>query len=194
MAPRRDRGLDADVAGGTALFTFVSRRTFLKIGLGAGGLVLAGGGGLLALRGSAPEVKGLKVLSNQAYRTLANLARTDLPEGGPFPPGADDVHLARAFDAYLADEPANNVKDLGHALTLVELGPILFGDHLATFSHLSPADRLTYFRGWATSDLLLKRQASVAFRKFFGLVFYDKPVVWPHIGYPGPSYYGMPKK
>ena len=76
----------------------------------------------------------------------------------------------------------------------MELGPVLFGAHLATFSHLSAADRLGFWESWGTSSLLLRRQASVAFRKFFGLVFYDTPAVWPHIGYPGPSLYGMPQK
>lgn len=174
-------------AGAAALFAFMSRRRFLKIGLAGAGLVAAGGGGLLAMRGSAPEVKGLKVLSNQSYRTLANLARTHLPRGGPFEVGADDVDLARRFDAFLADEPKKNVRDVTRALLLIELGPVIFDLKLHTFSHLSPKERLKHWEEWMTSRLLIRRQAALAFRKFFGLVFYDRPETWPHIGYPGPS-------
>jgi hypothetical protein len=34
---------------------------------------------------------------------------------------------------------------------------------------------------------VLRRQVSIAMRKFFNLVFFDRPEVWPYIGYPGPS-------
>ena len=173
--------------GATAAFGFLSRRRLLKLGLGAGALLVGGAGGLLALRGSAPEVEGLRVLGAQEHRTLAHLARTHLPPGGAFPEGADEAGLARAFDGWLADEPAANIADLRAALMLVELGPVLFDGRMRTFSNLSDGEREVHWRGWIESDLLLRRQASVAFRKFFSLVFFDRESVWPHIGYPGPS-------
>lgn len=166
----------------------VSRRRLLKLGLAGGGVLLAGGSGLLAVRGAAPEATGLKVLSDHQYLTLAALARTHLPQGGPFPEGADDFDLARAFDAFLADEPERNVRDLGLALTLVELGPVLFDRRLTTFPRLSPEAQLVHWeRHWTTSRSLLRRKAATAFRKFLALVFYDQPEVWPRIGYPGPG-------
>jgi hypothetical protein len=175
---------------GDGLFSFLSRRRFLKVGLGGAGVVLAGGGGVLGLRGCAPDVQGLRILSNQHYRTLLNLARTHLPHGGPFDVGAEDVDLARAFDNFLADEPQRNIDDLGSALTLIELGPMIFDHRLATFSNLEPPEQLAHWRRWLSSDTLLRRQAALAFRKFFNLVFFDTPQVWPHIGYNGPSYGG----
>src|ERR1035437_1822852 len=55
-------------------FSILSRRRLLKLGLGAGGALLMGGGGLLALRGSAPPVTGLRILTEQQYRTSWSLA------------------------------------------------------------------------------------------------------------------------
>lgn len=155
-----------------------------------GAFVLMGGaGGLLALRGAAPEVTGLRILTDHEYRTLAALARTHLPAGGPFPEGADDLDLARAFDAFLADEPQENVRDLKRALLLVEYGPVVFDRTASTFSHLDDAARLAHWQGWMASPVLIRRQVALAFRKFLALVFFDQERIWPHLGYPGPSFF-----
>jgi hypothetical protein len=168
-------------------FGFLSRRLLLKLGLGGAGALLAGAGGLFALRGGAPPVSGLRVLSDHGYRTLRALARTHLPRSGPFAAGADDFDLARRFDEFLADEPEENIRDLRRALTLVEFGPLLFERRLRTFSNLDPAEQLEHWRAWNTDDPLLRRQVAFAFRKFFNLVFFDQEAVWPHIAYDGPS-------
>ena len=176
--------------GGNGPFGFLSRRRFLKLGLMGGGTLLAigggGVGGLLALRGRAPKVAGLRILSSHEYRTLTNLARTHLPRGGAFDQGGEDAELARAFDDFLADEPPENIRDLKLALTLIEFGPVVFGGSLSTFSNLDDGARLEHWKGWIVSPRLLQRQAATAFRKFMSLVFYDRPAVWPHIHYPGP--------
>ncbi|HEY6098175.1 MAG TPA: hypothetical protein VIW03_02015 [Anaeromyxobacter sp.] len=166
-------------------FSILTRRRFLRLSLAAGGFLLMGGAGLLALRGRAQRVAGLRALTHHEYRTLSQLARALFPEGGAFPVSASDVDLARAFDAFLADEPDWNRKDLERALLLLELGPIVFEGRLRTFSRLSPEERLAHFERWAEGGLL-RRQVATAFRKFLTLVFYDTPAVWPHIGYDGP--------
>ncbi|MHB8873316.1 MAG: hypothetical protein ACYC8T_06485 [Myxococcaceae bacterium] len=166
--------------------SFLSRRRVLSLALGAGGLVAGGAGGLFALRGQAPGVSGLRCLSDHQYRTLSALAMAAFPEGGPFPAGAASMDLARAFDGYLADEPAWARKDLGSALLLLEHGPVLFERRLKTFSHLSPEERLSHFERWGQSETALRRQVAVGLKKFLSLVFYDRPEVWPSIGYDGP--------
>lgn len=165
---------------------FVTRRRWLKLALGAGGAVAAGGAGLLGLRGSAPPVRGLNVLSDHEYRTMTALATALIPRGGPFEPGAEDADLARAFDGYLADEPTWAQDEAKSALALLEYGPLIFERRLATFSNLSAGERLAHFATWADSGVALRRQVALGFRKFLSLVFYDSPNVWPHLRYEGP--------
>jgi hypothetical protein len=170
------------------LFSFLSRRRFLKVSLVAGGAILGvGGGGLLALRGSAPTVDGLRVLDAHEYRTLQSLVEVMLPKTDAIPIDSAPMDLPRAFDNFLADEPEQNVKDLQKALVLIEFGPLAFDKRLTTFSRLDTAERTTHWNEWALSDNVLRRQVSIAMRKFFNLVYFDHEQVWPHIGYPGPS-------
>lgn len=174
-------------------FAFLRRRTLLKLTVGAVAALGAGGAGLVALRGSAPAVDGLRILTAQEHRTLANIARAQLPRGGPFSTGAEDLDIARTFDAFLADEGPQNQGDLKTALMLVEYGPVLFDGALSTFSHLSEAERDAHWRSWVESDALLRRQVATAFRKFVLLVSFDRPELWAPIGYAGPSLWGPPR-
>jgi hypothetical protein len=169
-------------------FSMLSRRRALKLGLGAASVLLLAGGGLLALRGSAPAVSGLRVLDPHGYRTLLALATTHLPRGGAFAIGAEDLDLdlGRAFDAYLSELGTEDVADLKTALLLLELGPVLFDRRLTTFADLPPDERMRHWSSWGESRVLLRRQVAIAFRKFLSFVFYDQPRVWPHIGYGGP--------
>lgn len=162
-----------------------SRRRFLGIALGAGSAALMGGAGLLWLRGRAPAVAGLRCLSDQEYRTLQQLALALFPREGGFPVGAEDLDLARSFDAFLADEPEWNRADLQKGLFLLEYGPVIFERRLVTFSHLGAAERLAHFERWAEGGLV-RRQLALALKRFLALVFYDQPGTWPHIGYEGP--------
>jgi hypothetical protein len=77
---------------------------------------------------------------------------------------------------------------------LVEYGPVIFERRLSTFSNLAPDERRRHWRGWMESDLAVRRQVSLAFRKFLHTVYFDDPAVWPQIGYPGPSLWGVPKE
>jgi hypothetical protein len=174
-------------APAAASFAFLTRRRVLALGAGAVGVLLVGGLGLDRLRGMAPAVAGLRVLDVHEYRTLDLVATAILPSGGPFALGAENADLARAFDGYLADEPPENVEKLRRAILLLEYGPVLFEHRLVTFSNLSPEERLAHYRSWAESEVPVRRQVAVAFRKFMTLVFYDRPEVWPFIHYPGPS-------
>jgi hypothetical protein len=170
------------------LFSFLSRRRFLKASLVAAGAILGvGGAGLLALRGRAPRVDGLRVLDPHEYRTLQSLVEVMLPKTDAIPINAASMDLPRAFDDFLADEPEHNVKDLRQALVLIEFGPLAFDKKPTTFSRLGVAERTAHWNEWARSDKVLRRQVSIAMRKFFNLVYFDQEQVWPHIGYPGPS-------
>ncbi len=171
---------------GRADFSAVSRRRFLKYSLGAGSLLLMGGGGLLALRGRAPEVDGLQALTAHEYRTLTALAEALYPVGGAFALGATDTDVVRRIDQFLTDEPPWNRRDLKRALVLLEFGPVLFDRRLVTFSHLPPEARAVHFTAWTTCDSDARRQASLAFRRLLALLFYDRPEAWAGVGYDGP--------
>ncbi len=171
-----------DIGTGARIF---SRRRFLGISLAAGGLLLAGGGALLWLRGRAPRVAGLRCLDPHQYRTLSALAAALFPEGGPFPGGAAEVDLARRLDVFLADEPEWNRSDLQAGLVLLEFGPFLFDRRLATFSRLTAEERLRHFERW-TRGSMTQRQVATALRRFLSVVFSDRPEVWRSIGYDGP--------
>ncbi|MCB9556912.1 MAG: hypothetical protein H6707_12470 [Deltaproteobacteria bacterium] len=172
-------------------FAFLSRRRFLRWSLIGGGSLISLSSGvvnaLLALRGKAPEVAGLRVLTAHEYRTLQSIADAQLPRGGAFALGALDMDLGRRFDAFLAQEPQQNIDDLKAALFLVEMGPPIFERRPITFSNLNADERLAHWQGWIAAPQLIRRQASLAFRKFLSIVFYDEPQVWPGIGYPGPG-------
>ena len=171
----------------SADFAPFSRRRFLKYGLSAAAFVTMGGvGSLLALRGRAPDVAGLRCLTAHEYRTLAQLAAALYPSGGPFALGASECELARTFDRFLADEPPWNLADLKRALFLLEFGPVLFDRRMATFSHLSEDERRAHFDSWVASSSDTRRQAALAFHRFLSTRFYDRPEAWAHVGYEGP--------
>ncbi len=166
----------------------VSRRRFLVLGGSAAALAAGAAGSLAWLRGSAPDVAGLRVLSSQEYRTMAAIGRTHIPQGGAFGPGADDFDLARLFDGYLADQPEADQRDAALALNLVEFGPVLFEQHAVTFSHLPPDAQLAHWSAWGTAQQQTRREIFWSFSRFLGLTFYDHEAVWPHIAYAGPSF------
>jgi hypothetical protein len=165
------------------------RRRILRGALAAGSLLLMGGlGGALGLRGRARSVAGLRALSDQEYATVAALASALFPSNESFPVGADDVDLARAFDAFVADAPPYDEGDLKKAIMLLEFGPVVFDHRATTFRHLPAAERLAHFTRWSEGDDLVRRQAALALRKILSVLFYDRPEVWPHIGYDGPLF------
>ena len=159
----------------------------LSISVLQGRVLGVGGGGLLALRGRAPSVEGLQMLDDHEYRTLKSLVEVMLPKTDAIPVDSASMDLPREFDDFLANEPEHAVRDLRKALVLVEFGPLVFDKRVTTFSRLDVAERSKHWEAWAVSDNLLRRQVSVAMRKFFNLVYFDNEEVWPHIGYPGPS-------
>jgi hypothetical protein len=176
--------------GALSGFEALSRRRFFRVSLGVGVALGAGAGGLASMRGCAPDVHDLRCLSPHAWRTLDALATALFPPGGAIAQGAASMDLARAFDGFLADEPEHRRRDLSRALLWLEYGPVLYERRLRTFSHLREDERLAHFEAWSTSESLLRRQVASAFRRFLSLVFYDRPEIWPSIGYPGPMFGG----
>lgn len=169
----------------------LSRRRWLRFALGAGGAIVAGAGGAwLWVRGDAPDVEGLAIVDAHEHRTLAKLVEVAFPARGPIPVDVAALDLPRAFDAFLAGEPEDRASDLKRALFLIEIGPLVYERRATTFSRLGARERERHWRAWLASDDLLRRQIAGAFQKVLSLMFYDRPEVWPHIGYGGPSLWG----
>lgn len=165
-----------------------TRRNFLLLGASATALGVGALATLGYLRGHAPEVTGLQILSPHQFRTFAQLANVQIPRGGPFPQGAADFDLPRLFDQFLRDQPEKEQRDVGIALNLLELGPVLFEQNAQTFSHLPPTQQLTHWTNWGLASQDFRRETFWAFNRFIGMAFYDNPQVWPHLGYAGPSF------
>lgn len=173
----------------------MNRRRFLKLGLTGATLAVGAGLGLRWLTGgSAPEIAGLQVLSARQYRTFQAVATTHLPQGGPFPQGAQDFDFARLFDGFLHVQPAADQREACLALDLVEAGPVLFDRGTTTFSHLDDAARLRHWQTWGSSENAMRREVFGSLSRFLGMAFYDQPAVWPAIGYQGPSYGRLGRK
>lgn len=164
----------------------VTRRRLLTGLAVAGGGLAAGAVGLLSLRGTAPAVEGLRCLDAHGYRTFSHLALSALPSLRPGGALAGALDLGRAFDGFLADEPPDAQREGRFALTLLELGPVVFDRRLVTFSHLSHDEAAAHFSAWGTSSVAVRREVASGLRRFMALLFYDTPAVWPSIGYDGP--------
>ena len=168
-------------------FRGLSRRRLLFWGLGGTSVILMGGGtGLWALRGSAPAVAGLKVLSDHEYRTMSAIVHAVIPDGGAIPLGPGSLDIPRLFDTFAQSQPKEAVRDLKLALGYVEYGPLVVERRLVTFSNLPPAEREKHWELWESGDDATRRQIAIAFRKFAQSRFYDQEAAWQHIGYPGP--------
>lgn len=172
-------------------FARFTRRRVLKAGLfSIGAIVASGAGALLWLRGCAAHVRGLRAIDAHQYLTLERLVEVLFtPDAGC---GMDVAafDLPRAFDTYLADEPDEVASELRSALLLLEAGPVLDRHGATPFSRLPLAERAAFFEGWMCGEDLTRRKITVALRKFFNLSLYDRPEMWPHIGYPGPVFGG----
>lgn len=165
----------------------VTRRRLVGAALLTGGTLGAAALGLQLLREKAPPVAGLRVLSAAQHRTMALVALTHIPPGGPFGWSAADVDVAGLFDQFLADQPASDQRDAGVALDLVDLGPLVFERRWTTFTALPPEQRLEHWLAWSVAPQTTRREIWQSLARFTGMAVYDQPGAWPHIGYRGPS-------
>ncbi len=168
-----------------------TRRRVLGLGLlSAGALVVSGVGAGVYLRGCAPSRLRLRAIDAHQYLTLERLVEALFTADAGCGVDVAALELPRAFDVYLADEPEEVASQLRNALLLLELGPVLDGHGASPFSRLSVDARARFFEGWMRGDDLTRRKITVALRKFFNLSLYDRPELWPHLGYPGPAFGG----
>jgi hypothetical protein len=126
------------------------RRRFLKSSLaGSAALLLASAlPSGCGRRESAPP--GLLALSPVEYRTMEAVSARMIPAGGPFAPGAADVHVARRVDRIVAQLDVETRLQIKHAIRFFEYAPFLSG-HLRPFRKLSPGMQDEVLQAWNSS-------------------------------------------
>jgi gluconate 2-dehydrogenase subunit 3-like protein len=165
-----------------------SRRSLLKRGLLGGGLLLLGGAGFLATRGTRrgqPPPRPLSVLSEDEYAVMeAFTARIVAP--GPGAPPLDEAAWNADQILTLVDPSAQ--KEVKRLLGLFEsaLGGFLFGLRTRPFTRLDPAEQDEVLREWHHSRLLVRRTGFSALKTLALAGYYSTSRTWAYMSYPGP--------
>jgi hypothetical protein len=158
----------------------VSRRKFAAWAVAT---LVAGGGGLVALRWggtSVPGDLGRRLRSLQPWQYVVAEAvggRITHPES---------AEVGRFVDGYLSDLPPTDRRDLIRVLTYIEhVAPLLEG-RLRRFSQLSAEVQDRVLRGVESSSSDLLRAGFQALKALAFMALYRREESWPSLGYAGP--------
>jgi len=166
------------------------RRSLLRRGLIGGALLAAGGAGLLAFRPGrrmpAPP-GGLRVFSEHEAAVLDALAHR-LVGALPGWPGVEEVGVVPVVDGIAARTEPSVQAELKQLLGLFDnaLAGFLFGGRLRPFTRLDPADQDRVLAEWRDSRIALRRTGYNALRTLVLAGYYQSPLTWRPMGYPGP--------
>src|SRR5436190_1590287 len=105
-----------------------------------------------------------------------------VPRGGPFAIGAADTDLDAALARYCARLHPLGPAGLRLLLRAIEYGAVVF-ERTRPFSRLDPAARARALAAWDTSRLGPRRQLLASLKLLALMHFYERPEVWPAIGY-----------
>lgn len=167
-----------------------TRRGFLKKGLLGGALMAIGGSAFLATRKSV-EVElpgdGLKELSPREYAVVVALAWRMLPKREGYP-SVDAVEVGKNADRIVALLDPTAVKETKQLLLLLEnaLPNFLFGRRASTFTKMSTDEQEAVLAEWRTSSITLRRTGFTALRSLVAAAYFQSPLTWPAVDYPGP--------
>lgn len=169
----------------------ITRRHVLGLAA-AGSAVLAAGGVGLALRGSVLREprRALRVLDPVGFSVVAAAADVFCPATETLPSGWDLLVPEKVDDLLAAQLPGAG-EELGQALLLLEnalVGAVLDA-RPRPFTACDPAVRLEVLRAWQRSAIPLRRTVYKALRGLCSAPYWADPVVWEHVGYPGPPRY-----
>src|SRR5213080_3252273 len=107
-----------------------------------------------------------------------------VPRGGPFPLGAADTDLDAALARYFARLHPLGPAGLRLVLRAIEYGAVVF-ERTRPFSRLDPAARERALAAGETSRLGPRRQLLASLKLLALMHFYERPEVWPAVGYDG---------
>lgn len=167
-----------------------SRRSLLRRGLVGGALLAAGGAGFLALRGGKrvpPPPGGLRVFSVQEYAVLDALAHRLL---GALPgwPTVEAVGVAQAVDRIAERVEPSAQAELKQLLGLFDnvLAGFLFGGWTRPFTALDATAQVRVLEEWRDSRIAVRRTGYNALRTLVLAGYFQSPLTWAPMGYPGP--------
>lgn len=169
--------------------TSMSRRRWIRVGLG--GSILLGLGGGLAWSQSGYSVPRevaarLVALSPKEYRIVEAIAARILRRDEDDLPTAEEVDAALAIDGLVARlDPANRT-DLLRLLQLVEHGLPIAGGHASRFTRLAGSARDDVLRAMESSSVELLRGGFAALKSLCVMSYFSHPLSWGAIGYDGP--------
>ena len=133
----------------------LSRRRLLKVA-GVGGAVLAVGGWAWAtLRAFGPPKAGLRLFDRFEYSVVEALCEATFPGPPASPFTAAEVKLPGFVDLYVSGLYEDTQQLFRMLLRTLDLSTVL--SHGRTFSRLSLEGRQEALRGWAESDVRLRR-------------------------------------
>ena len=168
-----------------------SRRSLLKRGLFGGALLVVGGTGFLALRGgrrASLPFDGLHVFSEEEYAVLEALAPR-LVGNRPGWPSVQQVGVAQAVDRIVERTEPSVQAELKQLLGLFDnaLAGFLFGGRTVPFTALDAAAQDRVLEEWRDSRLAIRRTGYNALRTLVLAGYYQSPLTWGPLGYPGPE-------
>jgi hypothetical protein len=105
-----------------------------------------------------------------------------VPRGGAFATGAADTDLDAALTRQFGRLHPLGPVGLRALLWTLDWGTVVF-ERTRRFSHLDAAARERALAGWETSRLGPRRQVIASLKLLALMLFYERPEVWPGIGY-----------
>ncbi len=168
-----------------------SRRFLLKRGLWGSALLVVGGAGVLAFRpGKRVPLPpgGLRVFSEREYGVLDALAHRLV---GTLPgwPSVEQVGVAQAVDRIAERIESSAQAELKQLLALFDnaLSGFLFDGNTQPFTALDAAEQDRLLEHWRDSRLAIRRTGYNALRTLVLAGYFQSPLTWKPIGYPGPD-------
>lgn len=162
---------------------FLSRRGFLKLGVGVGGGALLLGGGVLSLFRAGPAAEGRAVLSSEEASFLEALAEVYLPPGNALGLDARALDVSGSFDRHLASLPPRERRIVRGLFALYDQWPRLSFSSLGRFASLPLDERSELIRAWEESPRQARHGIAGILRVLLGLHLFSSPAALAAVGH-----------
>lgn len=162
----------------------VSRRSFIKVGILGGAVLVAGYGATKQLGSYEAAPKKFKELTDKEYAVIQAMGDVFFPKGAAGTPlSGSEAQVADYIDNHLANLKPGN-KTLTRALfAAIEHSTIVFGLTFKKFTQLSPQKQEEFLRGWETSGIYLRRQLAMSSKAIMAAAYFADPQVREHFGF-----------